>query len=106
MCMQRTYLDEDTGDWWSDHELAVRAVSFLVSQRESRILLVVGTATARKLAGTQAETARQGVDRLLARGTSGSCGGRNTGGNEGVGGQVLQAHDQRERAGVLGGVAA
>ena len=26
--------------------------------------------------------------------------------NEGVGGQVLQAHDQRERAGVLGGVAA
>src|ERR1700758_3847572 len=70
MCMQRTYLDEDTGDWWSDHELAVRAVSFLVSQRESRILLVVGTATARKLAGTQAETARQGVDRLLARGTS------------------------------------
>jgi hypothetical protein len=26
--------------------------------------------------------------------------------NEGVGGEVLQAHDQRERAGVLGGVAA
>lgn len=37
---------------------------------------------------------------------AGSCSGRNTGWNEGVGGQVLQAHDQRERAGVLGGVAA
>jgi hypothetical protein len=70
MCIQRTYLDEDTGDWWSDHELAVRAVSFLVSQRESRILLLVGTATARKLAGTRAEKARQGVDRLLTRGTA------------------------------------